>query len=283
MKYKGIVIIAVGALLSGCASSVLYSNAKFRYNHPPLDPPKDHRWLTIEGEIPPEVKVTMVPYYESSKGCLRNDEQQIANIYDVIYPEPGRYSLKVPLDGGTHCGWVLYKIDISSQIKDPNYYNSRIPTASQYAQMEAAAATYHLYIRPISEGEATKEVSLSARYYPYVRLNKVTEGYPASSTQSIVWFNRTDNTYSEDKRSSAFSFYYPTAPAPLGTVHFSPSVDHDYLVIASSEGSQVEDNFVNYFRYPNGDVTENEPLREYRYYEKKPVKKKPWNFTPPDD
>ena len=80
-----------------------------------------------------------------------------------------------------------------------------------------------------------------------------------------------------------FAYELGTAPTPLGIIHFSPVVDHDYLVYGTSEGSELNGNFIYREYYPNGDVTENEPLRDYRYYEKKnELKKKNWWDDIPD-
>lgn len=69
------------------------------YNHPPLDLLQQNCWLTIDGVIPPEVKVTIVPNYYSTKGCTRNSGD-LATYFALIYPKYGHYSVRVALDGG---------------------------------------------------------------------------------------------------------------------------------------------------------------------------------------
>ncbi|MBL0432520.1 hypothetical protein JD501_04665 [Aeromonas hydrophila] len=69
------------------------------YNHLPLDLLQQNCWLTIDGVIPPEVKVTIVPNYYSTKGCTRNSGD-LATYLALIYPKYGHYSVRVALDGG---------------------------------------------------------------------------------------------------------------------------------------------------------------------------------------
>ncbi|RQM70514.1 hypothetical protein EHZ47_21845 [Aeromonas jandaei] len=284
MKIKVLTLLCC-TLLSGCVSRAAYNNIKHSYNHPPLDPPQQNRWLTIDGVIPPEVKVTIVPYYYSTKGCTRNSGD-LATYFGLIYPKSGHYSVRVALDGGTRCGWQLESIDISSEINDPNYYNARIPIASQFAALDSGAATHTFAIREGEKEDDMGLVNMTPHYYPYASLQEVEKGYPVSASKSWLWLNPVDTTYriNSDGRVSETDFFYQpgTAPTPLGTIHFSPEVEHDYLVYGTTEGSKLKGNLIYRKYYPNGDVTENEPLRGYRYYEIKPKKKEPWTPIIPD-
>lgn len=272
-------------LLSGCLSHTVYNNIKEDYNHPPLGPSQENRWLVIDGVIPPEVKITIVTNYESSKGCKRNNGQ-VATLYELVYPESGKYSIRVPLDGGTRCGWVLYQIDISSKLKDPNLYNSRIPVVGKYAPMTSGSAIQSFLFRPTTDNNATVEVSKTPLYYPYASLFEVAKGYAENNSESVLWLNPINITKSSssDARTTTSNFYYQflPPPTPLGVIHFSPVVDHDYLVYGYPEGSQLKGNYIYRENYPNGDVTENKPLRDYRYYEITPKKKEPWKPIIPD-
>ncbi|WP_368195530.1 hypothetical protein [Aeromonas sp. R2-2] len=284
MKIKVLTLLCC-TLLSGCISRAAYNSLKKDYNHPPLDPPQQNRWLTIDGVIPPEVKVTIVPNYYSTKGCTRNSGD-LATYFGLIYPKSGHYSVQIALDGGSRCGWQLDKINISSEIKDPNYYNARIPIVSQFAALESGAATYTFSIKQQEQEYQSDEISRTPRYYPYASLQEIEKGYPASYSKSVLWLNSVGiikNTTGEvGERQPDFAYQPGKAPTPLGTIHFSPMVDHDYLVYGTTEGSKLKGNFVYRDYYPNGDVTENEPLRDYRYYEIKPKKKEPWKPIIPD-
>lgn len=265
-------------LLSGCVSRAAYNNTKHNYNNPPLDSPQQNRWLTIDGVIPPEVKVTIVPNYYSTRGCTRNSGD-LATYFDLIYPKSGQYSVKVAFDGGTRCGWQLASIEISSELKDPNYYNSRIPIANQFTALESAAATHTFNFMEAEEVGQMGEVNMTRHYYPYAALLEINKSNPASEIKSTLFLNTLNG-----RRQSESDFYYQlgTTSTPLGFIHFSPQVDHDYLVYSTEEGSQLKGNYAYRYYYPNGDITENEPLRGYRYYEIKPKKKEPWKPTIPD-
>lgn len=284
MKIKVLTLLCC-TLLSGCISRAAYNSLKQDYNHPPVDPPQQNRWLTIDGVIPPEVRMQIVSNYYSTKGCTRNSGD-LATYFDLIYPKPGHYSIKVALDGGTRCGWQLESIDISSEINDPNYYNARIPIASQFAALDSGAATYTFTIWEGEKKGGVRQRSVAPRYYPYVWLREINTKNPASKIKSILWLNPVDmnENMTSNKRQTGTSFAYEpgAAPTPLGIIHFSPVVDHDYLVYGTTEGSKLKGNFVYRDYYPNGDVTENEPLRDYRYYEIKPKKKEPWKPIIPD-
>lgn len=265
-------------LLSGCVSRAAYNDLKQDYNHPPLDPPQQNRWLTIDGVIPPELNVQVVPHYYSTRGCTRNSGD-LATYFGLIYPKSGHYSVKVAFDGGTRCGWQLASIDISSEIKDPNYYNARIPIASQFTALESVAATHTFNIMEAEEVGQMGEVNMTRHYYPYASLLEINKENPASKIKSTLFLN----TLKGRVRSEAYFIYQPAiVPSPLGIIHFSPVVDHDYLVYGTTEGSKLKGNFIYRKYYPNGDVTENEPLRDYRYYEIKPKKKEPWKPIIPD-
>ncbi|RQM70515.1 hypothetical protein EHZ47_21850 [Aeromonas jandaei] len=284
MKIKVLTLLCC-TLLSGCISRAAYNNIKHNYNHPPLDPPQQNRWLTIDGMIPPEVKVTIVPYYYSTKGCTRNSGD-LATYFGLIYPKSGHYSVQIALDGGTRCGWQLDKINISSEINDPNYYNARIPIVSQFAALDSGAATYTFTIWEGEKKGGVRQRNVAPRYYPYASLQEIEKGYPASYSKSMLWLNpvNMNENMTGNKRQTGTSFAYEpgAAPTPLGIIHFSPVVDHDYLVYGTTEGSKLKGNFVYRDYYPNGDVAENEPLRDYRYYDKKnePKKKNWWDDIP---
>ncbi|MGL5661248.1 MAG: hypothetical protein ACRDCX_08525 [Aeromonas sp.] len=277
MKIKVLTLLCC-SLLSGCAARAAYNSLKQDYNHPPLDPPQQNRWLTIDGVIPPEVKVTIVPNYYSTKGCTRNSGD-LATYFDLIYPKSGHYSVKVALDGGTRCGWQLDSIEISSEIKDPNYYNTRIPIANQFTALESAAATHTFNIMEADDVSQMGKVTMTRHYYPYAALLEINRSNPASEIKSTLFLN----TFNGRRQSESDFYYQPnTTFTPLGFIHFSPQVDHDYLVYSTKEGSQLKGNHAYRYYYPNGDVTENEPLRNYRYYEIKPKKKQPWKPIIPD-
>ncbi|MFM5523791.1 hypothetical protein [Aeromonas jandaei] len=199
--------------------------------------------------------------------------------HTLIYPKPGHYSIKVALDGGTRCGWQLESIDISSKINDPNYYNARIPIVSQFTALESAAATHTFNIMEAEDVSQMGKVNITRQYYPYAALLEINRSNPASKIKSTLFLNNLNG-----RRQSESDFYYqPSASStPLGFIHFSPLVDHDYLVYSTEEGSQLKGNYVYRYYYPNGDITENEPLRDYRYYEIKPKKKEPWKPIIPD-
>lgn len=110
-------------------------------------------------------------------------------------------------------------------------------------------------------------------------LLEINRNNPASKVKSTLFLNNLNG-----KRQSESDFYYqPSATStPLGFIHFSPLVDHDCLVYSTEEGSQLKGNYAYRYYYPNGDITENEPLRDYRYYEIKPKKKEPWKQIIPD-
>ncbi|MDO4687511.1 MAG: hypothetical protein ACRCYD_13595 [Plesiomonas sp.] len=272
-------------LLSGCVSRAVYNNIKHKYNHPPLDPPQLNRWLTIDGVLPPEVRMQIVSNYYSTKGCTRNSGD-LATYFDLIYPKSGHYSVRVAFDGGTRCGWQLESVDISSEINDPNYYNARIPIARQFAALDSGSATYTFTFLEGEKKGKVRQWSVAPRYYPYASLQEIEKGYPASYSKSVLWLNPVDmnENMTSNKRQTGSSFGYEpgTAPTPLGTIHFSPEVDHDYLVYGTTEVSKLKGDLIYRKYYPNGDVTENEPLRDYRYYEIKPKKKEPWNPIIPD-
>ena len=282
MKIKVLILLCC-TLLSGCISRAAYNSLKQDYNHPPLDPPPQNRWLTIDGVIPPEVRMQIVTNYYSTKGCTRNSGD-LATYFGLIYPKPSHYSIKVALDGGTRCGWQLDSIDISSKINDPNYYNARIPIASQFTALESAAATHTFNIMEAEEGGGVREVSMTRHYYPHASLLEINKKNPASEIKSTLWLTPTTKTMISGGQRSESDFYYQsgTTSTPLGVIHFSPQVDHDYLVYSTEEGSQLKGNYIYRYYYPNGDVTENEPLRDYRYYEIKPKKKEPWKPIIPD-
>ncbi|MFM5186335.1 hypothetical protein ACEUAF_21880 [Aeromonas veronii] len=284
MKIKVLTLLCC-TLLSGCASRAAYNNIKHNYNHPPLDPPLQNRWLTIEGVIPPEVHVQIVSNYYSTKGCVRNSGD-LATYFGLIYPKPGHYSVKVALDGGTRCGWQLASIDISSKINDPNYYNARIPIANQFTALESGAATHTFVIREGKTEGNIGMVSLTPHYYPYASLLEINKKNPESKIKSTLWLNPVDTTsrINSNGRVSETDFYYRSGivPTSLGVINFSPVVEHDYLVYGTTEGSKLKGNFIFRKYYPNGDVTENEPLRDYRYYEIKTKKKEPWKPIIPD-
>ena len=277
MKIKVLTLLCC-TLLSGCVSRAAYNNIKHSYNHPPLDPPPQNRWLTIDGVLPPEVRMQIVSNYYSTKGCTRNSGD-LATYFDLIYPKPGHYSIKVALDGGTRCGWQLESIDISSKINDPNYYNARIPIVSQFTALESAAATHIFNIMEAEDVSQMGKVNMTRQYYPYAALLEINRSNPASKIKSTLFLNNLNG-----RRQSESDFYYqPSATStPLGFIHFSPLVDHDYLVYSTEEGSQLKGNYAYRYYYPNGDITENEPLRDYRYYEIKPKKKEPWKPIIPD-
>jgi hypothetical protein len=277
MKIKVLTLLCC-TLLAGCISRTAYNNIKHNYNHPPLDPPQQNRWLTIDGVIPPEVRMQIVSNYYSTKGCTRNSGD-LATYFDLIYPKPGHYSIKVALDGGTRCGWQLESIDISSKINDPNYYNARIPIVSQFTALESAAATHTFKIMEAEDVSQMGKVNMTRQYYPYAALLEINRSNPASEIKSTLFLNTLNG-----RRQSESDFYYqPSATStPLGFIHFSPLVDHDYLVYSTEEGSQLKGNYAYRYYYPNGDITENEPLRDYRYYEIKPKKKEPWRPIIPD-
>ncbi|MBR7627710.1 hypothetical protein KAT72_01340 [Aeromonas popoffii] len=277
MKIKVLTLLCC-TLLSGCISRAAYNSLKQDYNHPPLDPPQQNRWLTIDGVIPPEVKVTIVPYYYSTKGCTRNSGD-LATYFDLIYPKSGHYSVRVALDGGTRCGWQLDKINISSEINDPNYYNARIPIASQFTPLESVAGVHAFHFIEAEEVGPMGEVNMTRRYYPYASLLEINKDNPANKIKSALFFY---NLNGSRKSGTNFFYLHGKAPTPLGIIHFSPEVDHDYLVYSTTEGSKLKGNFIYRDYYPNGDITENEPLRGYRYYEIKPKKKEPWKPIIPD-
>ncbi|MFM5523790.1 hypothetical protein [Aeromonas jandaei] len=277
MKIKVLTLLCC-TLLSGCISRAAYNNIKHSYNHPPLDPPQQNRWLTIDGVIPPEVKVTIVPYYYSTKGCTRNSGD-LATYFGLIYPKSGHYSVQIALDGGTRCGWQLDKINISSEIKDPNYYNARIPIASQFTALESVAGVHAFHFIEAEKVGPMGEVNMTRRYYPYASLLEINKDNPASKIKSALFFY---NLNGGRKSGTNFVYRPGKAPTPLGIIHFSPEVDHDYLVYSTTEGSKLKGNFIYRDYYPNGDVTENEPLRDYRYYEIKTKKKEPWKPIIPD-
>lgn len=277
MKIKVLTLLCC-SLLSGCAARAAYNSLKQDYNHPPLDPPQQNRWLTIDGVIPPEVKVTIVPNYYSTKGCTRNSGD-LATYFGLIYPKSGHYSVQIALDGGTRCGWQLDSIEISSEINDPNYYNARMPIVSQFTALESAAATHTFNIMEAEDVSQVGKVNMTRQYYPYAALLEINRNNPASKIKSTLFLNNLNG-----RRQSESDFYYqPSASStPLGFIHFSPLVDHDYLVYSTEEGSQLKGNYAYRYYYPNGDITENEPLRDYRYYEIKPKKKEPWKPIIPD-
>ncbi|WP_139460092.1 hypothetical protein [Aeromonas veronii] len=277
MKIKVLTLLCC-SLLSGCAARAAYNSLKQDYNHPPLDPPQQNRWLTIDGVIPPEVKVTIVPNYYSTKGCTRNSGD-LATYFGLIYPKSGHYSVQIALDGGTRCGWQLDSIEISSEINDPNYYNARIPIVSQFTALESAAATHTFNIMEAEDVSQMGKVNMTRQYYPYAALLEINRNNPASKIKSTLFLNNLNG-----RRQSESDFYYqPSATStPIGFIHFSPLVDHDYLVYSTEEGSQLKGNYAYRYYYPNGDITENEPLRDYRYYEIKPKKKEPWKPIIPD-
>ncbi|OCQ43011.1 hypothetical protein A6767_08620 [Aeromonas veronii] len=277
MKIKVLTLLCC-SLLSGCAARAAYNSLKQDYNHPPLDPPQQNRWLTIDGVIPPEVKLTIVPNYYSTKGCTRNSGD-LATYFGLIYPKSGHYSVQIALDGGTRCGWQLDSIEISSEINDPNYYNARIPIVSQFTALESAAATHTFNIMEAEDVSQMGKVNMTRQYYPYAALLEINRNNPASKIKSTLFLNNLNG-----RRQSESDFYYqPSATStPLGFIHFSPLVDHDYLVYSTEEGSQLKGNYAYRYYYPNGDITENEPLRDYRYYEIKPKKKEPWKPIIPD-
>lgn len=277
MKIKVLTLLCC-SLLSGCAARAAYNSLKQDYNHPPLDPPQQNRWLTIDGVIPPEVKVTIVPNYYSTKGCTRNSGD-LATYFGLIYPKSGHYSVQIALDGGTRCGWQLDSIEISSEINDPNYYNARMPIVSQFTALESAAATHTFNIMEAEDVSQMGKVNMTRQYYPYAALLEINRNNPASKIKSTLFLNNLNG-----RRQSESDFYYqPSASStPLGFIHFSPLVDHDYLVYSTEEGSQLKGNYAYRYYYPNGDITENEPLRDYRYYEIKPKKKEPWKPIIPD-
>ncbi|MFM5081240.1 hypothetical protein ACEUBN_07795 [Aeromonas veronii] len=277
MKIKVLTLLCC-SLLSGCAARAAYNSLKQDYNHPPLDPPQQNRWLTIDGVIPPEVKVTIVPNYYSTKGCTRNSGD-LATYFGLIYPKSGHYSVQIALDGGTRCGWQLDSIEISSEINDPNYYNARIPIVSQFTALESAAATHTFNIMEAEDVSQMGKVNMTRQYYPYAALLEINRNNPASKIKSTLFLNNLNG-----RRQSESDFYYqPSATStPLGFIHFFPLVDHDYLVYSTEEGSQLKGNYAYRYYYPNGDITENEPLRDYRYYEIKPKKKEPWKPIIPD-
>ncbi|MCS3770357.1 hypothetical protein HNP12_004497 [Aeromonas hydrophila] len=277
MKIKVLTLLCC-SLLSGCAARAAYNSLKQDYNHPPLDPPPQNRWLTIDGVIPPEVRMQIVSNYYSTKGCTRNSGD-LATYFDLIYPKPGHYSVQIALDGGTRCGWQLESIDISSKINDPNYYNARIPIVSQFTALESAAATHTFKIMEAEDVSQMGKVNMTRQYYPYAALLEINRSNPASEIKSTLFLNNLNG-----RRQSESNFYYqPSATStPLGFIHFSPLVDHDYLVYSTEEGSQLKGSYAYRYYYPNGDITENEPLRGYRYYEIKPKKKDPWKPIIPD-
>lgn len=277
MKIKVLTLLCC-SLLSGCAARAAYNSLKQDYNHPPLDPPQQNRWLTIDGVIPPEVKVTIVPNYYSTKGCTRNSGD-LATYFGLIYPKSGHYSVQIALDGGTRCGWQLDSIEISSEINDPNYYNARMPIVSQFTALESAAATHTFNIMEAEDVSQMGKVNMTRQYYPYAALLEINRNNPASKIKSTLFLNNLNG-----RRQSESDYYYqPSASStPLGFIHFSPLVDHDYLVYSTEEGSQLKGNYAYRYYYPNGDITENEPLRDYRYYEIKPKKKEPWKPIIPD-
>ena len=227
MKIKVLTLLCCSSL-SCCAVRAAYNSLKQDYNHPPLDPPQQNRWITIDGVIPPEVKVTIVTNYESSKGCKRNNGQ-VATLYDLIYPESGKSSIRVPLYGGTRCGWVLYKIDISSKLKDPNFYNARIPIVGMYAPMTSGSATQSFLFRPTTDNTGIVEVSKTPLYYPYASLFEAAKGYAENNSESVLWLNPINITKSSssDARTTTSNFYYQflPPPTPLGVIHFSPLVE----------------------------------------------------------
>ncbi|MGL4770407.1 MAG: hypothetical protein ACRCXW_05645 [Plesiomonas shigelloides] len=272
-------------LLSGCVSRAVYNNIKHKYNHPPLDPPQLNRWLTIDGVLPPEVRMQIVSNYYSTKGCTRNSGD-LATYFDLIYPKSGHYSVRVAFDGGTRCGWQLESVDISSEINDPNYYNARIPIARQFAALDSGSATYTFTFLEGEKKGKVRQWSVAPRYYPYVWLREINKENPASKIKSVLWLNPVDmnENMTSNKRQTGSSFGYEpgAAPTPLGIIHFSPEVDHDYLVYGTTEVSKLKGDLIYRKYYPNGDVTENEPLRDYRYYEIKnePKKKNWWDDIP---
>ncbi len=97
MKIKVLTLLCC-TLLSGCISRAAYNSLKQDYNHPPLDPPQQNRWLTIDGVIPPEVRMQIVSNYYSTKGCTRNSGD-LATYFDLIYPKEGAASAIYPSGG----------------------------------------------------------------------------------------------------------------------------------------------------------------------------------------
>ncbi|WP_368195531.1 hypothetical protein [Aeromonas sp. R2-2] len=277
MKIKVLTLLCC-SLLSGCAARAAYNSLKQDYNHPPLDPPQQNRWLTIDGVIPPDVRMQIVSNYFSTKGCTRNSGD-LATYFGLIYPKSGQYSVKVALDGGTRCGWQLDSIEISSEINDPSYYNARIPIASQFTALESVAGVHAFHFIEAEEVGPMGEVNMTRRYYPYASLLEINKDNPSSKIKSALFLY---NLNGGRKSGTNFVYRPGTAPTPLGIIHFSPEVDHEYLVYSTTEGSKLKGNFIYRDYYPNGDITENEPLRGYRYYEIKPKKKEPWRPIIPD-
>lgn len=115
--------------------------------------------------------------------------------------------------------WLaLDSIEISSEIKDPNYYNTRIPIANQFTALESAAATHTFNIMTDDVSQMGK-VTMTRHYYPYAAL-EINRSNPASEIKSTLFLN----TFNGRRQSESDFYYQPgTTFTPLGFIHFFPA------------------------------------------------------------